>query len=73
MYRERVVDTEAWSNLEEAMDTLRSVVAWRNGGDASGQALAPSSEPPRVTLHDARLQVIEMATALRRYVNDHNL
>ncbi|KAK9852156.1 hypothetical protein MYU51_008461 [Penicillium brevicompactum] len=73
MWRERLIETDAWNDFEEAMDALDGVLARRTGGDASGQALAPSSEPPRITLHDARLQVIEMVIALRQYVNDRNL
>ncbi|KAJ5353578.1 Protein of unknown function DUF3716 [Penicillium brevicompactum] len=67
IYRERVIDTEAWNNFEQAMDALGAALAIRGGGDAPSPAVVLASQTLPPTVHDARLRVIVRARAIRHY------
>ncbi|KAJ5323064.1 hypothetical protein N7452_011353 [Penicillium brevicompactum] len=44
MWRERVIETNAWNEFEAAMDALDAVLAMRGGGGASSQAVVLASQ-----------------------------
>lgn len=73
MYRERVIDTEAWNDFEQAMDALDAILVIRGGGGVPSQAVVLVSQTLPPTVHDARLQVIVTARAIRHYVQTQQL
>ena len=67
MYRERVIDIEAWNDFEQAMDALDALLVVRGGGGVPSQALVLASQTLPLIVHDARLRVIMRARAIRHY------
>ncbi|CAI7626910.1 unnamed protein product [Penicillium bialowiezense] len=69
MIRDRLFQSDQWSNFEQAMDTLDAALP--------SQPTQPTNDQTSVVesceVHRARLEVIETARAVRRFVNARRL
>lgn len=73
MYRERVIDIEAWNDFEQAMNILDAILVIRGGGGVPSQAVVLASQTLPLIVHDTWLRVIVRARAIRHYVQTQQL
>ncbi|KAJ5358277.1 Protein of unknown function DUF3716 [Penicillium brevicompactum] len=65
MFRERLFQSDEWFNLEATLDALDAAHV--------SQGTGPTQSPAATRVHQAQLQVIQTARAVRRYVNARRL
>lgn len=69
MIRDRLFQSDQWSNFEQAMDTLDAALPSQPTQPTNDQTSVVESRE----VHRARLEVIETARAVRRFVNARRL